>query len=245
MALKIGRNKTNDETPVAPAGNDAWDEFGTSHESSRVPQPTADVAPRRTSNARVMWMGIGAFALVGGALTAWQLFGPGAGTDEDTAAPVTMAPSMSAPPTSDAAPVNTPVRVAIPVTRSAPSVVKRVKAGDAGIVTSRAVAPALKPEAPGKPARMVPVRGVPTPVRAPDGIAGSPGRHALRGSVVVARPVPSGRLSPQLQAQLKTLWERGARAKQNGDTAGARRAWQQILKLRPGHPGIQEAIDKL
>lgn len=51
--------------------------------------------------------------------------------------------------------------------------------------------------------------------------------------------------SPELRAQLQTLWEQGAAAKWRGDYAAARRAWSEILRLRPGHPGIQEAIDKL
>lgn len=242
MALKIGRKKT-DETPAAPAGNDAWDEFAAPHESERVPQDTTAAAPTRASNKRVLWFGLGAFALVGGALAAWQLFGPGSQAEDESAAPIAMAPASSSRTVAQA--TATPVKVAVPITRRLPKVVKRVKAGDAGIVSSRAVAPALKPQSPRMPARMVPVRGIPTPIQPPEGMAGSPGRRAVRSSVVVARVVPSGTLTPQLKAQLKALWEQGARAKQNGDSAGARRAWQQILKLRPGHPGIQEAIDKL
>ena len=243
MALKIGRKKT-DETPAAPAGNDAWDEFAAPHESERVPQITTQATPPRASNKRVLWFGLGAFALVGGALSAWQFFGPGSQTEDESAVPITMTPPASSSNVAPS-PTATPVKVPIPVTRKAPPVVKRVKAGDAGIVTSRAVAPALKPQSPGKPARMVPVRGMPTPVQPPEGMAGSPGRRAVRSSVVVAKVIASGTLTPQLKARLKALWEQGARAKQSGDTAGARRAWQQILKLRPGHPGIQEAIDKL
>jgi hypothetical protein len=44
---------------------------------------------------------------------------------------------------------------------------------------------------------------------------------------------------------LKSLWKQGADAKHRGDYDGARRAWTKILQLRPGHPGIQGAIDKL
>lgn len=61
--------------------------------------------------------------------------------------------------------------------------------------------------------------------------------------------VPAVTLSPQpsaeLYAQLQTLWKQGAAAKWRGDYAAARRVWSEILRLRPGHPGIQEAIDKL
>ena len=46
-------------------------------------------------------------------------------------------------------------------------------------------------------------------------------------------------------AQLTALWKQGATAKQSGDYESARAAWQAALKLAPGHPGFQEAIDEL
>ena len=49
----------------------------------------------------------------------------------------------------------------------------------------------------------------------------------------------------QLQNQLKALWNQGAAAKRAKNYAAARAAWQEILRLDPGHKGIQEAINKL
>jgi hypothetical protein len=48
-----------------------------------------------------------------------------------------------------------------------------------------------------------------------------------------------------MQTRLKALWKKGATAKAKKDYAGARAAWQQALKLRPGHPGFAESIAKL
>jgi hypothetical protein len=47
------------------------------------------------------------------------------------------------------------------------------------------------------------------------------------------------------QAELQRLWLQGAQAKNRGDIAGARRAWQRMLAISPNHPGIKEALDKL
>ena len=55
-------------------------------------------------------------------------------------------------------------------------------------------------------------------------------------------PLP---LTPEVQERLKTLWKIGAAAKKRGDFEGARMAWREALRVRPGHPGFQESIDKL
>lgn len=44
---------------------------------------------------------------------------------------------------------------------------------------------------------------------------------------------------------IKVLWQLGADAKRRGDFQVARVAWTEILRLDPGHAGIQEAIRKL
>lgn len=63
------------------------------------------------------------------------------------------------------------------------------------------------------------------------------------------RPVPTSTHrsahSRQLMLQLKRLWNQGKTAKHRGDYAGAKRAWQQALKLCPGHPGFAPSIQKL
>lgn len=58
-------------------------------------------------------------------------------------------------------------------------------------------------------------------------------------------PAPMKPLTPQLKAELKMLWNKGRVAKAAKDYAGAKNYWQQALKLRPGHPGFQDSIDKL
>jgi cytochrome c-type biogenesis protein CcmH/NrfG len=46
-------------------------------------------------------------------------------------------------------------------------------------------------------------------------------------------------------AQLKALWKKGADAKHKKDYAGAKAAWEQMLKIRPGDAAVEEAIKKL
>lgn len=61
-----------------------------------------------------------------------------------------------------------------------------------------------------------------------------------------AKPAaPMAPPTPQMQAQLKKMWKQGAAAKHRKDYATARRMWTQMLQMRPNHPGIQEAINKL
>jgi Domain of unknown function (DUF5916)/Carbohydrate family 9 binding domain-like len=65
------------------------------------------------------------------------------------------------------------------------------------------------------------------------------------GRVDNRQPTVQTTISPFLLLQLKALWKQGADAKHRGDFEGARRAWQRALQIAPGHPGFQEAIDKL
>lgn len=96
---------------------------------------------------------------------------------------------------------------------------------------------ALAPETPATPVQPAPTAKINPPKPAP-------------------KPAP---LTPAIQAKLKTLWKQGADAKHLGDAAAkrgdqkfasaryseARQFWKQALKVRPGHPGFQEAMDKL
>ena len=122
--------------------------------------------------------------------------------------------------------------------------VKMVTPGKAGIASKNATAPGVAPPKPGQAPRLVPVKGVPTPVLPAPGMAGQPGKGSTRTTTVqIVRPVTA--LTPALAQQLKALWKQSADAKHRGDNAGARRAWTQMLQLRPGHPGVQDAINKL
>lgn len=47
------------------------------------------------------------------------------------------------------------------------------------------------------------------------------------------------------KAKLKALWNKGAALKRRGDFAGARRVWQQGLKIEPGNRGFQQSIARL
>lgn len=63
---------------------------------------------------------------------------------------------------------------------------------------------------------------------------------------VAKPPAPAaGESSPEVMAKLKALWKKGADAKHNKDYAGARAAWQEMLKLKPDNPAVKEAIEKL
>ena len=104
----------------------------------------------------------------------------------------------------------------------------------------------------------------PTPITVPasgDAALGIPPQtlpdNRAPGGTVAVRPVPptrvlptgaepdAGAVPPQIMIKLKRLWKQGAAAKKRRDYAGARRSWQEMLRVRPGHPGVQEAIDKL
>jgi hypothetical protein len=54
-------------------------------------------------------------------------------------------------------------------------------------------------------------------------------------------------IDPQVQtlAKVKKLWRQGAEAKKKRHFADAAVAWKEALELKPKHPGIQQAIDKL
>lgn len=163
---------------------------------------------------------------------------------EDDAAPIipTRVVRRPAPPM----PAVVVKPTAIPATKVVPpkTPVKRVTPGKAGIVTTGATVPALAPKKAGQTPRVVPVAGIPTPVGPPPGMAGQPGKGSTRDTTVeVVRPV--GVLTPALQAQLKALWKKGADAKHRGNIPAARAAWVQMLRLRPGHPGVQEALNQL
>jgi hypothetical protein len=254
MALKIGKKKdapTDDwsdsalaadagSTPAAPEPADAFDDT-----------IATDTAPRK--NLAPIFMAAGAVLLLTAiGLGVYFLFlnkpaqdagAPIVVAQTETPAPGAPAANTAAPPKTPAKkparPADDPKKIAV---KPAPNAVVKVKPGRAGIVPPGTTAPAVQPQ-PGKPAAAVPKPNVPRPVPVmPDGVAGQQGKGLPQAAAVrVVNPT----LSPALKARLKTLWQQGAAAKHRGDKAAAKRAWQKILQLRPGHPGIQEAIDKL
>jgi len=93
------------------------------------------------------------------------------------------------------------------------------------------------------------VKGVEKPLPVPNNLQGTPGQPGSNTPQVqvVKEPTGSSKTAPanSTQAAMNRLWESGAAAKHRGDYAAARKDWQRILELDPGHPGIQEAINKL
>ena len=248
--MALGKKKATDNTP------------------QQVPPPAAplETQPKEPDNVfnapdtprhaggnslRLLLSGIGLLALVGLGIGVWSYTNSGSDDDTDTGTD-TAAVNPAPNPAIGEPPPPTPVRVPVvvgsnkgPVAAATPGpATRRVPAGAAGIAPAEPRGPVLSPAVPGKPARLMPEKGAPTPVAPRPGLAGQPGRRGSRSSVVVARPVPPA-VSADVRAQLKKLWKEGADAKHRNDYAGARRTWQKALKLAPGWPGFQDAIDAL
>ena len=91
-----------------------------------------------------------------------------------------------------------------------------------------------RPEPPAAPAaatQVVRVKPVPVAVDPLPGTA-----NAVRPGIAPA---------PDKRTQLKALWRRGADAKHRRDYDGARRYWNQGLKIQPNNTGFKESIAKL
>ena len=265
MALNFGRKKADDQP--APLNENQFADLIPDSVKTDAPLVTKRSAPPPAIIGGV------AFVAVAIALGAWWMKKEAQERTEEIAAVPAMRPSTSASPAASmAAPLTKPTARVAPTKVAVVKVVKPAKvaqpAATVRVVPARPgqrvtriarVAPGrvgIKPPsvpagvplvAPAKkdaPARMVPVQGAPTPISPPDGLSGTAGRNGNRGGVVVTRPLPT-RLSPALQKQLDALWQQGADAKHRKNYSAARRAWTRILQLRPGHPGIQSAINQL
>ena len=104
-------------------------------------------------------------------------------------------------------------------------------------------------------ATVAPIGGAPVtnaPVTSATPLAATTTRNSSTTvtTTVTAAPRPTAAptastVAPEILAQLKALWEQGRDAKARGDYASARQFWQEALRIRPGHPGFQESIDKL
>jgi hypothetical protein len=197
------------------------------------------------------------FIIVAVAVGVWLTFFNAPAEDASTSleSPITQRPPRSplppaatkVIPTKPQAPGAKPVKPQPPAKTAAGAPrtpITNVRPGKAGIVPKGAKAPVVLPKKPTQAPRVAPVIGVPTPVVPPPGMAGIPGKGSTATTSVEIVGSPKAR-SSSASPQLKTLWKQGANAKHRGDYAGARRAWTKILQLRPGHPGIQDAIDKL
>jgi hypothetical protein len=261
MALKFGKKKD------APA--DDWSDSALEADTGSTPATTepadafgadiaADTAPARKNLAPVFLAAGAVLLLVAAGLGVYFLFLNKPAVDADAPIAVTQpgTPTPEAPPANAVAPEQTPVKKTVRVVRKpadepgkitvkpAPNATIKVKPGRAGLIPPGTKTPAVQPQ-PGKPPAAVPKPNLPKPVDVmPDGVAGQNGKGLPPAAAVpVIHPTPP--LTPALKAQLKTLWQQGAAAKHRGDKAAAKRAWQKMLQLRPGHPGVQEAIDKL
>ena len=263
MALRLGKKKDVSTEPPAAAGDD-WSEaalLGTDEPQSTIPAPspavtspstspdpadafvadTFDSAPRKKAISPVLLAGGLVLLLTALGVGAYFAFFSAPAEEEPPARGVT--PPILLKPSPAPAPPNTKVVTVAPKT-----VAPKVPAGSAGIASPGTKVPAIKPQ-PGNSAAVVPKPNMPTPVPLmPDGMAGQPGKGTSTGTTVqiVGSPVsPAASLPTTLQAQLKALWKQGADAKHQRNYNGARQAWGKMLKLRPGHPGVKEAIEKL
>lgn len=236
MALRIGKKKDNagdDWSDSALADNAAAPPAGDPADSFAI----TDVAPRKGPSPVVLAAGLVLLLTAVGIAAYFFFFNTPV---EEDVAPVT--PPAEVVP--DSPPTTAPKPPTVPVKTSPKAPVKKVPAGKAGIPVAGTKAPAVRPQA-GKAPALAPKPNQPTPVPImPDGVAGQAGKGLQPGNTVLAVQ-PLSPLTPALQAQLRVLWQQGANAKWRGDYAGARRAWTKMLQLRPRHPGVQEAINKL
>lgn len=99
-----------------------------------------------------------------------------AGCRNEPSEPEVITPTPPAAQNSVATTTPTPKGPTLPYARK----VEKQGGGAAGIAAPRTTAPAIKPANPGRPPRMVPVPGVPTPIQPPRGQAGTPGKRATQ-----------------------------------------------------------------
>lgn len=80
----------------------------------------------------------------------------------------------------------------------------------------------------------------------PTGTVGTPLTAHLIATATAAESAKTKEAAAKyLKWKLKKLWDEGAEAKHDADFVRARARWQEILRLKPNHPGIQEALQKL
>lgn len=255
MALNLGKKK---DTPA-----DDWSDSALEADAGSTPGTTepadafgdtiaADTAPPRKNLAPIMLAAGAVLLLTAVGLSVYFLFLNKPAQDADAPIMVQQRPDAPATPEgtpadpadvakNPAKPADAPNKI---VVKPAPKTVAAVPPGRTGIVPPGTAAPAVQPEY-GKPAAAVPKPNQPRPIDIMrDGVAGQQGKGLpIAAAVPVVQPQTS--VSPDVMSQLKKLWLQGAAAKHRGDKAAAKRAWQKMLQLRPGHPGVQEAIDKL
>lgn len=216
-------------------------------------------APRKKALSPVLLAGGLVLLLTALGVGAYFAFFSAPPEEEAPLAPPTRVVTAPVPPVAPKPPVVVRTKTTVTVKKVVPGKVvtpvtttpKPVDWGKAGIASSGTKVPALRTGS-GLPA-VAPRPNMPAPVPLmQDGVAGQPGKGTSTGTSVqiVGSPVRRGTstvasLPPTMQAQLKALWKQGADAKHERNYNGARRAWQKMLKLRPGHPGVQEAIEKL
>jgi hypothetical protein len=264
VPFKIGKKKT------APA--DDWSDSALEADTGSTPDTTepadafgadiaGDKAPARKNLSPILLAAGAVLLMVAVGLGVYFLFLNQPAEDADVPIAVTQpgAPTPGAPETEVVTPAKTPAKKPVRVVKAptkpvedpskiavkpAPNATIKVKPGRAGLIPPGTKTPSVQSQ-PGKPAAAVPKPNQPRPIDIMrDGVAGQNGKGLPQAAAVpVVHPTPP--LTPALKAQLKTLWQQGAAAKHRGNKAAAKRAWQKMLQLRPGHPGIQEAIDKL
>ena len=178
-------------------------------------------AVRRSSPLLPLLGVVALLAALGG--VGWLVFG-GASRPETAAPIVAASPSLQSPGGAIVPGGNAPNGVAIGSSVPAP--------GAPSGAVNQGIAVDGVPIAPGV-----------IVAQAPIGALAPRGSLTPRGAATIA--VATSSVPPALAKQLAALWKKGADAKHAGNIAGARAAWTQMLRLRPNHPGVQEALDKL
>lgn len=235
------------------------------------PDEVAVVAPAKKRVPLPALIGLGALGLLGLGALAWSKMTPAEETED---APIVVRHTPLRPAPIKAAPAKVIVvkgAPAKPATRLAtkPVVVKTAttktvttQTGATGpgatpgtsaatTTTKTTVATALVPNQQAAAAAIAGGPRVVAPVDQPAPVlfpppAARPGKWADPNEVTVTKRAQIALVvAPAVKARLKVLWKQGADAKHRKDYAGARRAWNQALKLAPGYPGFADSIAKL
>jgi len=182
-----------------------------------------DVKPKKSLPLIPILGTLGALAIVGGGAM-FFLKSQSAPVDTDTPAPpprprVAKAPAAPTRPTTSVKPETPPVS---PAGAPPKATGTALRSGSPGIAPPP-VAPGARPKLPF--------------------IAGA--NATQTGAATTQIPSATTGLDPRLAARLTALWKAGADAKHRKNFKEARDAWQEALRLNPGHPGFAEAIAKL
>ncbi|BCM91120.1 hypothetical protein IAD21_02984 [Abditibacteriota bacterium] len=190
--------------------------------------PTATPRAKKALPLVPLLGALGLLAVVGGG----AMFLLNSNQEPETTTPAVSTSTISQTPSGTAATVAASPAPGASVATGAPSVPAVSNAPGAPLAGLRSASPGIAP--PPAPKQTI---------QSPNGssnVSVTVGNSPTTGS-----PAATSGLDPALAAKLKALWQAGATAKHQNDYKAARAAWSEALRLRPGHPGFQESINKL